>query len=215
MLSIQVRSVAYRVPVARHPSQWSSADGRRGTGGRHLRGRRAARTHAGLSRSPRPPCAAVPGRPVGPGVIRSQPEPGQASHPSGERGGKEPRRECENAAPESAAALLTVWGGTRRGLAGHATTGQTPWFRVWKSGDGVEARCRRPRHGAGSQPGQIGWRLGGGGPRAATGREHTRTGRPRSCAAPTVTKLKLYKMHVRHCSDCTSLSFRESMTGIC
>ena len=90
--------------------------------------------------------------------------------------------------PESAAALLTVWGGTRRGLAGHATTGRTPWFRVCKSGDGVVARCRRPRHGAGSQPGQIGWRLGGGGPRAATGWERTRTERPRSCAAPTVRR---------------------------
>ena len=116
--------------------------------------------------------------------------------------------------PESAAALLTVWGGTRRGLAGHATTGRTPWFRVCKSGDGVVARCRRPRHGAGSQPGRIGWRLGGGGPLAATGWERTRTGRPRSCAAPTIAKLKLFKMHVRHCSDCTSFSFRDLLTRV-
>ena len=76
--------------MARHPSQWSSADGRRGTGGRHLRGRRAARTHARLSRSPRPPCAAVPGRPVGPGVIRSQASPprGTGAVPHGGRGSR-------------------------------------------------------------------------------------------------------------------------------
>ena len=38
-------------------------------------------------------------------------------------------------------------------------------------GDGVVARCSRPRHIVGSQPGQIGWRLGR---RAALGRQHNR-----------------------------------------
>ena len=55
-----------------------------------------------------------------------------------------------------------------RARPGHMTPCQPPRPRVWGSGDGVVARCRRPRRNVG---GKIGWRLGR---RAALGRQYLR-----------------------------------------
>ena len=91
--------------------------------------------------------------------------------------------------------LSVVWGGTSRGYPGGrpgparaSDARRAPRPRVRGSGDEVVARCRRPRHSVGSQPGQIGWRLGN---RAALGQQHTRTERSHPAGRARVPRLPL------------------------